>query len=93
MKLTLDTQIQRNNEMLTSSIDGETVMMSIKRGEYYGFGNTGSFIWENIEKSISIKDLVALITSEFNVEEKKCFDDILPFLEELAEKELIIATK
>jgi len=93
MKLTIDTQIQRNNEMLTSSIDGETVMMSIKRGEYYGLGNTGSFIWENIEKLISIKDLVALIISEFNVEEKKCFEDILPFLKELLEKELIIATK
>lgn len=93
MKLTEETIIQRNIEILTSDLDGEKVMMSIQFGEYYGLGKTGSFIWDHIEKPIKIKDLVDLITSKYDVEKDKCLTDITPFLNELIEKQLIIATK
>jgi len=93
MKLTTQSVIQRNNEILTSDIDGEKVMMSIQHGEYYGLGNTGSFIWDHIENQIKIKDLINLITQEFNVDNEQCTNDILPFLIDLVEKGLIIATK
>ena len=93
MKITSDTIIQRNNEILTSDLDGEKVMMSIKFGEYYGLGKTGSFIWDNIEKPIKICDLIDLITETFNIEKEQCYNDISPFISDLIEKELIIATK
>ena len=92
MKITTNTIIHRNNEILTSDLDGEKVMMSIKFSEYYGLGKTGSFIWDNIEKSIKISDLIDLITEKFNVEKEQCYNDISPFLNDLIEKELIIAT-
>lgn len=93
MKLKLETNIQRNNETLTSDIDGEKVMMSIQQGEYYGLGNTGSFIWDHIENQIRIEDLIVLLTQEFDVNKEQCINDILPFLTDLVEKGLIIATK
>ena len=91
-KITPDTIIQRNNEILTSDLDGEKVMMSIKRGEYYGLGKTGTFIWDNIDEPVKISDLVAMITEKYNVDKNQCFKDILPFITDLIEKELIIAT-
>jgi len=92
MKITLNTSIQRNPDILASDLDGEKVMMSIQKGEYYGLGKTGTFIWDKIEEPILIKDLIALITEKYNVLEENCFKDILPFLTDLIEKELIIAT-
>lgn len=92
MKITLETTIQRNTEILTSDLDGEKVMMSIKRGEYYGLGKTGTFIWNNIDDPIKISDLVAMITKKYNVDKNQCFEDISPFIIDLIEKELIIAT-
>ncbi|MBI9055316.1 MAG: lasso peptide biosynthesis PqqD family chaperone [Bacteroidales bacterium] len=93
MKLTVDTTIQRNNDTLTSDIDGEKVMMSVKHGEYYGLGQTGSFIWDNISDPINIGYLVELILEKFKVEKEQCLKDILPFLNDLVEKGLVIATK
>jgi DNA-directed RNA polymerase delta subunit len=93
MKLSKQSVIQRKNEILTSDIDGEKVMMSIQQGEYYGLGNTGSFIWDHIENQIKIEDLINLITQEFNVNKEQCLNDIMPFLTDLVEKGLIIATK
>jgi hypothetical protein len=92
MKLTKETTIQRNPEILTSDLDGEKVMMSIQFGEYYGLGKTGSFIWDQLENPIKMKDLVDLITSKYDVEKEKCFQDIVPFIIDLIEKELLIAT-
>ena len=92
LTLTPETIIKRNNDILASDIDGEKVMMSIKQGEYYGMGKTGSFIWDNIEKPIKICDLIGLIIEKFNVEKEQCYNDISPFLTDLVEKELIIVT-
>ena len=92
MKITTETIIQRNTEILASDLDGEKVMMSIKRGEYYGLGKTGTFIWDNIDEPIKISDLVEMITEKYNVDKNKCFNDITPFIIDLIEKELIIAT-
>lgn len=93
MKITPNTIIHRNNDILTSDLDGEKVMMSIQRGEYYGLGKTGTFIWDHINEPIAIKDLVLLITEKYKVDKNNCFEDIAPFIIDLIEKELIIATK
>jgi len=92
MKLTKQTIIQRNNDILASDIDGEKVMMSIQQGEYYGLGKTGSFIWDNIEQPITIKDLADLITEKYEVNKEQCLQDILPFLNDLAEKKIIVCS-
>jgi len=92
MKLTEQTIIRRNNDILASDIDGEKVMMSIQQGEYYGLGKTGSFIWDHIEQPISIKKLVELITEKYEVNKEQCLQDILPFLNDLAEKKLIVCS-
>ena len=92
MKLTEQTIIRRNPDILASDIDGEKVMMSIQQGEYYGLGKSGSFIWDNIEQPITIKDLADLITEKYEVNKEQCLQDILPFLNDLAEKKLIVCS-
>ncbi len=92
IKLTENTLIKRKNSILASDLDGEKVMMSIQKGEYYGLGKTGTFIWDHIENYISISDLITLITDKYNVKKEQCLKDIIPFITDLIEKELIIAT-
>lgn len=92
IKISLNSTIQRNKEILASDLDGEKVMMSIEKGEYYGLGKTGTFIWDNIEESIKIDDLIKLIIEKYNVDKNQCFEDIAPFIKDLVEKELVIAT-
>ncbi len=92
MKITLNTIIQRRTDILASDLDGEKVMMSIQKGEYYGLGKTGTFIWDSIENPISIIELIEKIIEKYHIDENKCFEDIVPFIKDLVEKELIIAT-
>lgn len=92
-KITKETIIQRNQEILASDIDGEKVMMSIQKGEYFGLGKIGSFIWDQLANPIEIEDLIMKIMKYYNVDFEKCFDDIVPFLNDLLKKELIYIIK
>jgi hypothetical protein len=88
-KLTLQTIVKRNPEMVTSTIDSEIVMMSIDNGEYYGLDEIGSRIWELLEDPITVEKLASDLLVEFEVEEETCYADTLDFLNDLIEKKLV----
>lgn len=92
MQLKLKQNVQRNPEMISSNMDGETVMMSIENGEYYGLNSIGTRIWEIIEKKITIESLINQLTTEFDVTKNDCMQDTLIFLNQLIEKKLVIVS-
>ena len=75
--------------MVSSSMDGETVMMSIENGEYYGLDPIGSRIWEIIENPIEVTKLIEMLLDEFEVSREQCQEDTLEFLNHLFEKKLL----
>jgi hypothetical protein len=91
-KLTLHALVQRNPGLVTSNIDGEIVMMSVDNGEYYGLDEIGSRIWDLLENTISVENLVEKLTEEFEVEKGDCMNDTIEFLKELLSKNLILVS-
>lgn len=89
-KLTLQAVVKRNSGLVTSNIDGEIVMMSVDNGEYYGLDEIGSRIWDLLENSISIEQLVDQLTEEFDVAKEDCINDTFEFLKDLLNKNLIL---
>jgi len=87
--ITLQTQVQRNLNMVASKIDNEIVMMSVENGEYYGLDEVGSRIWELIEKPIVVEELIITLIDEFEVEREHCESDTFEFLEDLNSKKLL----
>ena len=64
--------IQRSNKLVSSNMDGETVMMSIENGEYFGLNSVGSRMWELIENPIKVNTLIELLLDEFDVSREQC---------------------
>jgi hypothetical protein len=89
-KISPQTVIKRNPQMVTSNIDGEIVMMSIDNSEYYGLDDIGSRIWELMENPILVDDLIGILLSEFEVEKNECISDTLDFLNNMTDKNLVI---
>jgi hypothetical protein len=79
-EITTKTVISQIEEIVDSDIDGETVMMSIENGEYYGLDDIGSLIWKLIEKPINVSDLIDTLLERFDVDRKTCERDVLVFL-------------
>lgn len=87
--LGLETPWQRHPDLISADMDGDTVMMNIERGDYFGIGGVGPRVWELLENPVTLADLVATLCSEFQVDTATCEADLRVFLQQLHEHDLI----
>ena len=85
----LSSVIATSDDLVSSDMDGEIVMMSVDKGEYYGLDETGSRVWTLLETPRQVSELCEILAGEFDVEQEQCERDVLAFLNELAEEELV----
>jgi len=81
--------IQRNDDLVQAEIDGETVIMSIDNGEYYGLDIIASHIWKIIETPLMISVICEKLAAEYDVTEETCLSDVLIFLNDMAEHNIV----
>ena len=82
--------IQRNQEILSSSINNETVMMDIESGQYIGLDPIATRIWQLIEQPITFDTLCTTLTDEYEVSPEQCKIDVTMFLEKSKQANLIV---
>jgi hypothetical protein len=85
----MDSRIVRSSDIVFNEMDGETIMMSIENGEYYGINSIGSRIWKLLETPRTVSDLCETLQPDFDVTPEQCARDVLFFLNRMAEKEVI----
>ena len=87
--ITGGTLIKRIPGALSTSIDNEAVILGIESGNYFGFNEIGTEIWEKIEFSISVDKLIANFTTAYSNENQEIKNDIIDFLSKLLDSGLI----
>lgn len=81
-----------SEEVLSSKIDEEVVLMSIQAGFYFTLDSIGSRIWELLsEKPYTLEELVQTLMEEYEVDEVTCRADVQAFIDEMSEKKLILS--
>ena len=78
-----DTLIRRGEELVASDLEGETVMMSVQSGMYYGLDSIGSRVWQLIEQPRSVSELCDILLQEYAVERAQCERDVIALLNEM----------
>lgn len=89
INIVLENIIMKNHEIDDADLDGDKVMMNINKGEYFMMNSVGSRIWDIIDSPISVKEIMATLIKEYDVEEESCKASVLNFLERLDDAELI----
>lgn len=79
----------RATDCISTTIDGDTVILSVKSGKYSGLNEVGSVVWNVLEKPVALAEIQATVLEQFNVSTERCRPDILTFLKSLAEQNLI----
>ena len=82
-------QVCRIGDVLDDDMDGELIMMDIERGSYFGLNKTATHIWTLLEHPVVIRDLCDQLTAEFNVPDDRCEEDVLYFLKNLLDRDLL----
>ena len=73
----------------SAEVDGESVILDLEEGVYYGLNPVGARIWEEIQEPTAVEDVVAAITDEYDVAPTKCLEDVVSLLHDLDENDLI----
>ena len=87
--LNLDSTVVHHPGIVAADMDGETVMMSIEAGEYYGLNDVGTYLWEFMAEPIAIKSLCQRVLDSYEVDEVTCQTGVLNFVERLLDRGVI----
>jgi hypothetical protein len=80
----------RNEEILTTNMDGEVVMMDVDQGFYFSLSSgVGASIWAVLERAVSVPEIITAVCVEYDTTPENCREDIEGFVQQLHEKELV----
>jgi hypothetical protein len=73
----------------TTEIAGETVLLSLKDGTYYGLDESGTFVWSLLKSGNQLTAVAAAMARRYSISEPEAAKDLEIFVADLLERELI----
>jgi hypothetical protein len=89
MQLTPMTVVVRSQNVMSSPVDDEMVMMHLESNQYLGLNPMGRRIWELIKAPIAVQDVCQQLLAEFDVTPEVCEQEVLAFLTDLNESQVV----
>lgn len=87
--ISTSTTIVATDDTLSTTLDGESVILHTGSGKYFGFNEVGTDIWQLLEEPHSIAEITRQIADDYEIPKERCRDDIDELVEELIRKELV----
>ena len=78
-------------DAVANAVGGETVILHLGNGNYYGLDTIGTVLWEGLKLGKLPSEVCDEIVSEYDVERSQVEADITKFLTELEENDLVEA--
>jgi hypothetical protein len=78
-----------SKDQMASDIAGETVILGLTAGRYYGLDAVGARVWQLIQTPIAVADVERTIVSEYDVPPERCEADLLALLRKMVEAGLV----
>ena len=88
-RLTLKSTVSASKSQASSELLGETVILELNSGVYYGLNETGSLIWNSIQQSKTLEEIQDVILEKYEVEPQTCTYYILELVQDLVDKGLV----
>ena len=82
-----------NANFVSSSLNGEEMLLDTKTGQYFGLNETAKLIWDSLrENKQTISQLVNLICDAYDAEPDLVLKDVQEVLLQMVESKSISAT-
>ena len=88
--LSLDDTVVVSNDQVAADLAEEVVILGMKEGVYFSVSAVAARIWALLQTPRRLGDVVATLTSEYDVPADECTADVLAFVEELAARGLVV---
>jgi hypothetical protein len=88
-RITESALVSTTDRQVACSVAGETIILQLREGVYYGLNSVGSCIWRTVQGSCSVAQIVDAVLAEFDVSREQCLADLRELLAELTKHELV----
>lgn len=87
--LSLETRVVATRDQVSANVSGESVILGMRDGVYFGIDTVGTRIWELMQRPVVLADIAAQIEREFDVTRERANADLLAFAASLVARGLI----
>jgi hypothetical protein len=89
MNLSPESIVVVSRDQMASDIAGETVILGLTAGRYYGLDAVGARVWQLIQTPTAVADLERAIVSEYDVTPERCQGDLRTLLQTMIDAGLV----
>ena len=89
IKLSEQSMIVVSPDQVSCDLSGESAILNLKAGVYYGLNEVGTRIWKLIQEPRRVGDLRDALLEEYEVEPDRCEADLMILLQDLLDNGLI----
>ena len=90
-KISLSLQVTPSEDVIWRNLQGESVLLDLKSGVYFGLDTVGTRIWTLLQAHHDLQAVLKELLSEYDVGEEKCARDLVDLVGAMAEKGLVHA--
>jgi len=87
--LSLQTTVMVSSQQVSCPLGDEAAILNMKNSVYYGVNPVGATVWNLLKQPKTVAEIRDAILDEYEVEEKRCEQDLLTLLEEMRSEGLI----
>lgn len=81
--------IQAIKDQVSCDLEGESVILSLSSGTYFGLNEVGARIWDILQKPCTYEEIVAFIGEQYAVDQVQLESDLDRLLEDMLRAKLI----
>jgi len=85
----LDDVIVVSSDQVSADLSGETIILGMREGAYFGVSAAGSRIWSLLQQPRRLRDVVSVLTAEYEVDADQCTSELLAFVDDLLSRGLV----
>lgn len=86
----LDTKLSIPPQVMSRLVGEETVLLDLVSGVYFGLDGVGKRIWESVAEGNNLGQAVAIIVTEYEVDEEQAQTDVIEFASDLVTRGLLV---
>jgi hypothetical protein len=79
--------------VLSREVGGETVLLNLESGVYYGLDPVGTRAWNLLAQSKTLADVCSIMVGEYDVALDILRRDLAALVQDLCEKRLLVASE
>jgi hypothetical protein len=88
--VSLESSVTLNDDVLFQELEGDAVLLDLKTGVYFGLDRVGTRMWKLLGEHKLLAKVVDAVTTEFDVAEKICAEDLIALVKRLKEQGLVV---